>query len=297
LVARYWMDVCGGWRVCRALITLGTPHRGAPKALDWLVNGPSVVRKRLAGVADLFRQWPSAAQLLPRFPMIWDVTGATARYPGELPIGWLKELAQEGGRVHEDIAAAWTQFQGRRPEMKVRLGWSHPTHGAAVWDGSQLTVSKGQPPWLSVGGWADDDGDGTVPAMAAVPQDMDGHNPAEMRVRHRHGPLGGAGFVAEMLADYERWPPLTPVRGTEPSAAIGLDLEEAYALGDRVTLSATVRPDQDGVSGAVATASLRKVGVPSSLVDEARRVGYRKSKSAPGSRGRMFHQYLQRLCR
>jgi hypothetical protein len=35
----------------------------------------------------------------------------------------------------------------------------------------------------------------------------------------------------------------------------------------------------------------------SALVDEARRVGYRKSKSAPGSRGRMFHQYLQRLCR
>ena len=33
LVARYWMGPLGGWRVCRALITLGTPHRGAPKAL------------------------------------------------------------------------------------------------------------------------------------------------------------------------------------------------------------------------------------------------------------------------
>jgi len=28
LVARYWMGPLGGWRVCRALITLGTPHRG-----------------------------------------------------------------------------------------------------------------------------------------------------------------------------------------------------------------------------------------------------------------------------
>ncbi len=64
------------------------------------------------------------------------------------------------------------------------------------------------------------------------------------------------------------------------------------------------------VSRAGACDILSRVGIPrgedfhvlsSSKVDhlltEARRVGYRKSRSAPGSRGRMFHQYLQRLCR
>ena len=39
LVARVWMGLLGRWPWCRALITLGTPHRGAPKALAWLVNG------------------------------------------------------------------------------------------------------------------------------------------------------------------------------------------------------------------------------------------------------------------
>jgi len=30
LVARVWMGLLGRWPWCRALITLGTPHRGAP---------------------------------------------------------------------------------------------------------------------------------------------------------------------------------------------------------------------------------------------------------------------------
>jgi hypothetical protein len=34
LVARVWMGLLGRWPWCRALITLGTPHRGAPKALN-----------------------------------------------------------------------------------------------------------------------------------------------------------------------------------------------------------------------------------------------------------------------
>lgn len=33
------------------------------------------------------------------------------------------------------------------------------------------------------------------------------------------------------------------------------------------------------------------------LVSAAAHFGYRKSRSAPGSRARMFHAYLQRLCR
>ncbi len=37
-------------------------------------------------------------------------------------------------------------------------------------------------------------------------------------------------------------------------------------------------------------------GVVERLLDEAQQHGYRKPKSANGSKGRYFHQYLQRLC-
>src|SRR5690606_18369916 len=39
LVARYYLEVLGGWDSCRALITFGTPHRGSLNALDSLCNG------------------------------------------------------------------------------------------------------------------------------------------------------------------------------------------------------------------------------------------------------------------
>lgn len=42
LIARYWLGPLKGGPVCKALITLGTPHRGAPKAMDWLLNGVHV---------------------------------------------------------------------------------------------------------------------------------------------------------------------------------------------------------------------------------------------------------------
>jgi pimeloyl-ACP methyl ester carboxylesterase len=42
LVARLWLAQGDNAALCRELITLGTPHRGAPKALDVLANGVSV---------------------------------------------------------------------------------------------------------------------------------------------------------------------------------------------------------------------------------------------------------------
>jgi pimeloyl-ACP methyl ester carboxylesterase len=268
LVARYWIGVLGGWQVCRALVTLGTPHRGAPKALNIVVNGVSLGWKQFGGVTELLRGWPSIAQLLPRYPMIWDIGAGTDRYPRDLPIDGLRNLTREADRVHVDMDAAWRQVPRQRPEMAVRLGWSHPTVGTATWDGTRLTMTKDQPSWLSVSGWADDHGDGTVPALAAVPPEMDGHNPAEMRVRQRHGPLGGARFITKMIEDYERWTPLTPVRGSTAPAAISLDLDEVYPAGEPVTVNVTVRPHPEGLPGAVVWASLRPADSPISIADE-----------------------------
>ncbi|HET8625358.1 MAG TPA: hypothetical protein VFM14_17495, partial [Gemmatimonadales bacterium] len=39
LVSRYFLEVLGGWRNTRALVTFGTPYRGAINALDTLANG------------------------------------------------------------------------------------------------------------------------------------------------------------------------------------------------------------------------------------------------------------------
>jgi alpha-beta hydrolase superfamily lysophospholipase len=68
LVARYWLGPGGRSSCCAALITLGTPHWGAPKALDVLANGiPMAGGHAFLGLRDVLREWPSMAELLPRY--------------------------------------------------------------------------------------------------------------------------------------------------------------------------------------------------------------------------------------
>jgi Lecithin:cholesterol acyltransferase len=257
LVARYWLGPLEGWRVCRALITLGTPHRGAPKALHWLVNGP--LGGLLPEVTAVLREWPSVAELLPRYPAVWDTVARTARYPHELPIDWLASMATSAYAVHEEIERAWRQVPRDGTQVDPRVGWSHRTPSAARWDGARLAVTKKAPTWLPLGRWTDDHGDGTVPAFSAVPIEMGGHDPVDMRVRERHSPLGSAEFVTGLVEDYESYPDTGPIRGAELPAAIGLDLDEEHLAGEPVPLQATIEGTDDEPPAAV-WAALRPAG-------------------------------------
>jgi triacylglycerol esterase/lipase EstA (alpha/beta hydrolase family) len=67
LIARYWLEVEGGWRDCRALITLGTPHRGSVQALSYLANG---YRKLVVDLTEVMRSMTSVHQLLPIYPAV-----------------------------------------------------------------------------------------------------------------------------------------------------------------------------------------------------------------------------------
>jgi pimeloyl-ACP methyl ester carboxylesterase len=71
LVARWYVERLGGADHTKALITLGTPHRGALTALDQLVNG---IRKGVGPfkltLTELARSLPSLHQLLPEYACI-----------------------------------------------------------------------------------------------------------------------------------------------------------------------------------------------------------------------------------
>lgn len=241
LVARYWLGPLGGWKVCRAAITLGTPHRGAPKALDLLANGVHIGPARFAGMSQLLWEWPSVGELLPRYPAIWDGQADRAIYPYELPIGGLPTLASRAYAVHKDIETAWNDMPRSGTVMVPRLGFSHKTLSSAYWNGKRLHVRSEHPAWLPAGQWQHDFGDGTVPSISAVPTEMDNESPVNIRVRERHGPLGSAAFVADLILQLERWDSLGAVRGgPDRPAALGLTLAEAHFVGDPVSVSITV---------------------------------------------------------
>ena len=273
LVARYWAGPLGGWRVCRALITLGTPHRGAPKALNWMVGGVQVGGRVWRGVTELFRGWPSVAELLPRYPAVWDETAQAALYPHELPIDWLRPAAGKAFEVHTAIETAWEQVPPSGPEFVPRIGWSHDTFDAAFWDEGRLKVRKQAPWWLSAPGWEHDLGDGTVPAVSALPVGLENWavSVSGIRVPQRHSRLVFARPLIEEVAarveDYEGRP--LPVSGRlayreaeDHGATIGLDVDELYVRGEPIPLRVRLRNVEEDFCGIVMAAALRPVNGP-----------------------------------
>jgi pimeloyl-ACP methyl ester carboxylesterase len=162
LVARHWLGVGGddghggprepAWRLCRTLITLGTPHRGAPKALNVLVNGVGKGPFQFRKATDVLRAWPGVYELLPRYPAILDrlvdPLEPVTRYPYERP--QLGSLAADAYRIHQTIEDAWNDMPRGGPEMVPLVGWSHRTLSAAVLDRNGLRVEKVNPEWIDL---------------------------------------------------------------------------------------------------------------------------------------------------
>ncbi|MGH3811806.1 MAG: lipase/acyltransferase domain-containing protein [Pseudonocardiaceae bacterium] len=260
LVARVWMGLLGRWPWCRALITLGTPHRGAPKALDWLVNGVRLLGCELSRPTELLRGWPSVAELLPRYQAVWDSTAGVKRYPHELPIPALADPAKTAFGLHRQIEQCWRAMPRGNPDVKACLGWSHPTLNAAFWDGQHLEVTKEWPDWLKLEeNWQHDFGDGTVPSFSAVPIELSSPQ-APDRLAERHVPIACSSRIMELLAVAEGWPSHEHVRGAEREPAIGLDLDEVQAAREPIAVQATLREVDADVSGQAVWALLRPHG-------------------------------------
>lgn len=261
LVARVWMGLLGRWPWCRALITLGTPHRGAPKALDWLVNGVRLLGCELSRPTELLRGWPAVGELLPRYQAVWDTTAGVARYPHELPIPALATAAKAAFDLHVQIEKCWESMPRSGPGVNACLGWSHRTPDAAFWDGRRLGVTKDKPGWLKLErNWLRDFGDGTVPAFSALPIELDNQPRSPDRLVERHVPMACSPRIMQLLSDYEGWPPIEHVRGDEREPAIGLDLDEVHAADEPIAVEATLREVDADVSGQQVWALLRPQG-------------------------------------
>ncbi|MEV6239750.1 hypothetical protein [Lentzea sp. NPDC051838] len=262
LVARYWIGPLGGWSVCRALITLGTPHRGAPKALDWLVRGPGFGALRHPSVRKVFRQWPSMYELLPQYPAVWDErVGREIELTALRPSSYSAQfatMAAAGRATHDDIAAAWADIPpARMPDVVPYFGRGHGTPNEVVLrpDGT-LDVLKRDPHWRGNVGWT---GDGTVPALSAIPRELGETRAAWRGLRERHGPMAHTPSMIELLKSYAG--EAVPTRGSDtPSGPwLGIDFEEIVPAGEETQVGVTIQP------GGTGAADMRLLLSPSGL--------------------------------
>ncbi len=254
LVARYWLGPLGGAPLCAALLTLGTPHRGAPKALDWLVNGAGAGRLRVPWITRVLRGWPSVYELLPQYPAVWDAAGEHELEFTHLPPHLIERrprlaryaptfatMAADARRTHEDIAAAWAELPPDDNPVIPYFGRGHATpNRAELTRSGKLTISKTDPSWRGNIGWR---GDGTVPAISAIPRELGENRPVWRGVTDRHTEFASTATVLDLLISYNG--DVLPTRGNErPERAwLGLDVEDVVASGDPVRVGVTVQPE------------------------------------------------------
>lgn len=242
LVARHYLEVLGGWEHCRALITFGTPYRGAPDALGFLVNGH---RKLRLDLAPLLRSFTSVYQLLPIYPAVYD--GAAWRRPAEVDLAHVdRDRAADALAFHRAIEVAVDQRRraGGSYTLLPILGTRQPTRQSAVAgsDGLRLThdLPGGVDPLLG-------DGDGTVPRLSAIPIELS-RDHRETFLAERHSSLQNhGGALTDLRARLESLvvDGLDAIRGpaaptAPPATGIAVQLDDLYLAGEPVRVGVTV---------------------------------------------------------
>lgn len=245
IVARTWVDRFDRWSTCRYLVTLGTPHHGAPKALEMLVNGsPGWKVGRIPGIRSTLRAWPSTYDLLPMYPAIKsdeEHLTPSAFFKTHLTASVEQD---EVGKAFDRYVRTTAQWTARAWSLGNAhfVGTGRTTCQFAQWDGMGLRTHKSACPWLQKAS-SSKIGDGTVPQISAIPME---HQPGGgwHEVRMKHSRMPHAESMADCVIDelrrlagrseyaiFDWWLETGRVtRGDE--SELQIDIEDAYFLDE-----------------------------------------------------------------
>ena len=276
LIARYYLEVLGGWRDTRMLVTFGTPFRGSLNAVGFLSSGLT----RLGGLVDLtemLRSCTSVYQLLPIYRCIDQGDGTLVRLTDvEIPLPGLDPARVASARAfHREIEEAVTRnrqdadYRERGYELQHVVGAEHPTMQAALAEGGRLRLRPG----FGAAGEPDDDlaGDGTVPRVSATPLELDNDATAFFSGT-RHASLQNADPVLTHLFRVLTAQDLTPFRGARPAAAVSLDLDDVHAAGEPIRVRVRAHQPTD-LRVELTALTLPSTGQPGQFVGAPSRAG------------------------
>ncbi|HRF48383.1 MAG TPA: hypothetical protein PLC98_12225 [Anaerolineales bacterium] len=268
LVARFYVEALGGWKHCRALITIGSPHRGALGAVDTLSNG---FKKLVWDFSGLVRSFSSIHQLLPVYPAV-RVDGAWVRPAETDAIPNVERERAVAARVefHDAIRLARESHlnePGYRQLLIPWVGTRQDTSQSAEVVNGVLRLSYDPPAGLAA---ALADGDGTVPRVSTTPAGLENQQ-IERFVVERHGWMTNAESALEPLLDTLQQVGAPAVPGdfhgaleSTTRAALGLRLESVFypeetpevglrvhAASEPVELRLTVQSTEPGAAPVV----------------------------------------------
>jgi pimeloyl-ACP methyl ester carboxylesterase len=187
LIARWFLEREGGAEITRTVVTMGTPYRGALKALDSLSNGLEFgigpMRLRLT---DFARSLPSLHQLLPTYDCLENDHGSRTGLKGVDIPGIDSTMLADALAFHADLDARPMPTYALHKVVGIR----QPTLTTAVMVKGAVVPSE------EIDG-RNQGGDGTVPVLAAQP--ILGRGVEVHEVADQHGELQGARSVLDLL--------------------------------------------------------------------------------------------------
>lgn len=231
LVARHYLEVLGGWRDTRMLVTFGTPYRGSLNALDFLCNG---FKKQIGPVGldltRLLRSLTSVYQLLPRYPVIDSGSGGLTRIAEtpDLP-GVDPDRATAAQQFHLDIDAAIENRPATAYAIHPIVGILQPTYQSA-------RLKDGSVQMLQSYSGTDSAGDGTVPRVSATPVELSDQG-REIYAPDQHGSLQNAlGPLTQLIGVLSAKPTSTFRSGL---SGFGLQVDEIFTVDEPITALVT----------------------------------------------------------
>lgn len=269
LVARHWLEVLGGRYDCRALVTFGTPYRGAPRALDCLANGVQC----LPWLAETVRSFSSVYQLLPIYPAFRDRDGNWVRAAEYDHIPNVdSQRARDALQFHRDIERAIAEnreLEGGCYRTVPIVGVGQDTVQSTVCSAALASVASIAPGGANRSGGEREHlnairasdvlpqaveqhgysgGDGTVPRVSAMPIEMPPGSD-EFFIASRHATLqGNAAALTHILELIKQWQRngLQMIRGADPAPSprrpvLALSLDDYHAAGETIEMRAALR--------------------------------------------------------
>jgi pimeloyl-ACP methyl ester carboxylesterase len=237
LVARYYLHVLGGAEHTRALITVGTPHRGSLKSLGYLVNGKRYGIGPLGlDVGELVRTFPSAHQLLPTYQCVGE--GENLETVSDAAFERLDAgMVTDAMHFHAEIEQA--AGEGEPPyRFRMVVGTRQPTFATARREGDRVE------PLMTIRG-NDERGDGTVARFASVPKGVDLTDLRQLSSSQRHGYLQqNRGVMDDLQGILTARDVVYMARLPDLSRQPGIELPEVAEPGGEIAVHATSADDR-----------------------------------------------------
>lgn len=195
LVARWYIERCGGAELTRKLITLGTPWRGACAAVEQLVNG---VHKGIGPISvDLTafaRSLPSLHQLMPEYACV--DTGSDFAKTTEVSLPGV-----DAGMVADAMAFHTALQDAERARGAAALDCTHMLVGTRQPTATTVRISGASAQTCPDFHGQNDFGDGTVPLAGSVGLGEQLDTNRIVRIADNHSNLQGNAAVLDEITE------------------------------------------------------------------------------------------------